>query len=66
MEAKIKELIYLGESYKYIVKTASGEEILIKRQINNIDEQNFEIGDAVYITWEAAHSTVLLANGVDE
>lgn len=66
LEAKITESIYLGESYKYIVKTSSDEEILIKRQINNIDEQNFKIGDTVYMTWRDENATVLLSNGVDE
>lgn len=66
LEAKVKETIYLGESYKYIVTTSTGQEILIKRQINNIDEQNFKIGDTVYITWEDANATVLMSNGIDE
>lgn len=65
LKAKIKESIYLGESYKYNVITSSGETFLVKKQINNIDEQQFKNGDVVYITWEDENAVVLLSDETD-
>lgn len=63
VQAKVKESIYLGESFKYMLETSFGETVTVKKQIDKIAEQIFENGDTVYMTWEAANAVVLLSNG---
>lgn len=65
VQAKVKESIYLGESFKYMLETSFGETVTVKKQIDKIAEQIFENGDTVYMTWEAANAVVLLSNGKD-
>lgn len=66
IEAKVAEMIYLGESYRYILKTETGEEVIVKKQIRYVDETIFHIGDTVYVTWEADNAVALPSNGETE
>lgn len=66
IEAKVAEMIYLGESYRYILKTGTGEEVIVKKQIRYVDETIFQIGDTVYVTWEADNAVALASNGEGE
>jgi putative spermidine/putrescine transport system ATP-binding protein len=59
MEAKVEKVVYLGESYRYILTTPSGETVLVKKQINLVNEEKFETGDIVYITWDQENAIVL-------
>src|SRR5699024_10228113 len=63
IEANVSEMIYLGESYRYILKTAVGEEVVVKKQIRYVDETVFQIGDTVYVTWEQDNAVALPSNG---
>jgi len=63
IEAKVSEMIYLGESYRYILKTAAGETVVVKKQIRYVDEKVFHIGDTVYVTWELDNAVALPSNG---
>lgn len=63
IEAKVSEMIYLGESYRYILKTAAGETVVVKKQIRYVDEKVFQIGDTVYVTWELDNAVALSSNG---
>ena len=66
IEATVSEMIYLGESYRYILKTATGEEVIVKKQIRYVDETVFQIGDTVYVTWEKENAVALPSNGEGE
>lgn len=66
IEAKVSEMIYLGESYRYILKTDAGEEVIVKKQIRFVDETIFQIGDTVYVTWEWENAVALPSNGEAE
>lgn len=63
IEAKVKEMIYLGESYRYILQTSTEEEVVVKKQIRYVDETVFQIGDTVYVTWEEENAVALPSNG---
>ncbi|HLQ70974.1 MAG TPA: ABC transporter ATP-binding protein [Bacillota bacterium] len=63
IKATVSEMIYLGESYRYILKTAVGEEVVVKKQIRYVDETVFQIGDTVYVTWEQDNAVALPSNG---
>ncbi|HLR02312.1 MAG TPA: ABC transporter ATP-binding protein [Virgibacillus sp.] len=63
IEAKVSEMIYLGESYRYILETAAGETVVVKKQIRYVDEKVFHIGDTVYVTWELDNAVALPSNG---
>lgn len=59
IKARVEELIYLGESYRFILKTEFDETILVKNQISLIDEQNYKVGDTAYITWTPQNAVIL-------
>ncbi|MFD1039373.1 hypothetical protein ACFQ3N_13360 [Virgibacillus byunsanensis] len=40
----------------------TGEEVVVKIQIHNIDEQIFEDGEKISITWEDENTIVLLSD----
>lgn len=62
IKAKIEDFIYLGESYQYILRTDFGETVLVKNQLNSIDEKTYNIDDSVYINWDI-QDTILLPSG---
>src|SRR5699024_5809762 len=63
IEATVSEMIYLGESYCYIIETAAGESVGVKKQIRYVDEKVFHIGDTVYVTWELDNAVALPSIG---
>lgn len=59
MEAKVVEAIFLGDNYKYKLKSETDEIITVKKQIHMVGEQMLAVGDKVFVTWEPENAIVL-------
>jgi putative spermidine/putrescine transport system ATP-binding protein len=59
LEVKVVESIFLGDKYHYKLKSATGDTVIVKKQITLIGEQNLEIGDTVYVTWKPENAIVI-------
>jgi putative spermidine/putrescine transport system ATP-binding protein len=62
---RVTDIVYLGRSRKYVVRTAAGQEVVSLQQARSGAEPGFEIGAAVLLRWRAEDATVLpdLAHG---
>jgi putative spermidine/putrescine transport system ATP-binding protein len=54
------DVIYLGRSRKYVIRTAAGAEVVCYQQARTSAELDFQLGSAVSIRWRAEDATVLL------
>jgi putative spermidine/putrescine transport system ATP-binding protein len=59
MEAQIVESIFVGDKYNYKLKSTAGDNIIVKKQITFIGEQNLQVGDRVYVTWKPENAIVV-------
>jgi putative spermidine/putrescine transport system ATP-binding protein len=56
----VVEVIYLGRSRKYVVRTAAGPEVVCYQQARSGTELGFNLGSMVSLRWCAEDATVLL------
>jgi putative spermidine/putrescine transport system ATP-binding protein len=56
---RVTELVYLGRSRKYVIRTDAGHEVVSLQQARSSGEAGFAIGTAVSLHWQAADATVL-------
>jgi putative spermidine/putrescine transport system ATP-binding protein len=59
---RITEVVYLGRSRKYVIRTDGGHEIVSFQQARSGSEPDFELGAAVSVSWRAEDATVLPAD----
>jgi putative spermidine/putrescine transport system ATP-binding protein len=55
----ITDVVYLGRSRKYVIRTDAGQEIVSFQQARSGSETGFELGAAVSMSWRAEDATVL-------
>jgi putative spermidine/putrescine transport system ATP-binding protein len=60
---RITDVVYLGRSRKYVVRTDAGHEVVSLQQARGGAEPGFEIGAAVSLRWQAEDATVLPDRG---
>lgn len=60
IQSRVKEIIYLGESNRYILE--GKEDIFVKEQISVINGDQLQVGDDVFIEWDPKNSIVLPEN----
>ena len=58
---RVTEIVYLGRSRKYVIRTGAGHEIVSLQQARGGGELGFELGAAVSLHWRAEDATVLPA-----
>jgi putative spermidine/putrescine transport system ATP-binding protein len=56
---RVTDVVYLGRSRKYVVRTAAGQEVVSLQQARSGAQPGFEIGEAVSLRWQAEDATVL-------
>ena len=56
---RIAEIVYLGQSRKYVVRTNCGADVVTVQQARSDGERDFDIGAAVCLNWRAEDATVL-------
>jgi putative spermidine/putrescine transport system ATP-binding protein len=56
---RVTDVVYLGRSRKYVVRTNAGQEVVSLQQARSGAEPGFEIGEAVSLRWQAEDATVL-------
>jgi putative spermidine/putrescine transport system ATP-binding protein len=56
---RVTDVVYLGRSRKYVVRTDSGQEVVSLHQARSGAESGFEIGAAVSLRWQAEDATIL-------
>jgi putative spermidine/putrescine transport system ATP-binding protein len=56
---RVTDVVYLGRSRKYVVRTRTGHEVVSLQQARSGSEPGFELGAAVSLHWQAADATVL-------
>ena len=56
---RVTELVYLGRSRKYVIRTDAGQEVVSLQQARSGAEPGIDIGTAVSLHWQAADATVL-------
>ena len=59
VEAKVTEIIYLGQSRKYVMKTARGTDVFMLEQAGLADRHSVALGDTLRLTWAPAESNAL-------
>ncbi|HEV2550252.1 MAG TPA: ABC transporter ATP-binding protein [Stellaceae bacterium] len=59
---RITEVVYLGRSRKYVIRTDAGQEIVSFQQARSGSEPDFELGAAVSMSWRAEDANVLPAD----
>jgi ABC-type Fe3+/spermidine/putrescine transport system ATPase subunit len=55
----VVEVIYLGRSRKYVIRTAAGPNVVSYQQARSGSEPGFDLGAAVSLRWRAEDATVL-------
>jgi putative spermidine/putrescine transport system ATP-binding protein len=56
---RVRDVIYLGNSRKYVIRTGAGHEVVSLQQARSGSEPGFELGAAVSLRWQAEDATVL-------
>jgi putative spermidine/putrescine transport system ATP-binding protein len=56
---RVRDVIYLGNSRKYVVRTGAGHEVVSLQQARSGSEPGFELGAAVSLCWLAEDATML-------
>jgi putative spermidine/putrescine transport system ATP-binding protein len=56
---RVTEVVYLGRSRKYVIRTDAGHEVVSLQQSRSAAEPGFAIGDAVALRWQAEDATAL-------
>jgi putative spermidine/putrescine transport system ATP-binding protein len=56
---RVVEVIYLGRSRKYVIRTDAGAEVVTLQQARSGAEPAFDVGDAIGLHWRAEDATVL-------
>ena len=56
---RVTEVVYLGRSRKYVVRTEAGHEVVSVQQARSGAEPGFEIGASVSLRWQAEDATIL-------
>ena len=59
---RVTEIVYLGRSRKYVIRTDAGQEIVSFQQARSGSEAEFELGTTVSMSWRAEDATVLPAD----
>src|SRR5262249_52753544 len=56
---RVTEVVYLGSSRKYVVRTDAGHDVISLQQVRSSGAFGFDIGAAVSLYWQAEDATVL-------
>ena len=56
---RVTDVVYLGRSRKYVIRTDAGQEVISVQQARSGAEPGYEIGSAVSLRWQAEDATVL-------
>jgi putative spermidine/putrescine transport system ATP-binding protein len=59
ISGRVTDVVYLGRSRKYVVRTDAGHEVVSLQQARSGAEPGFEIGAAVSLRWQAEDATIL-------
>jgi putative spermidine/putrescine transport system ATP-binding protein len=55
----VTDVVYLGRSRKYVIRTEAGQEVVSLQQARSGNEPGFEIGTRISLRWQAEDATVL-------
>jgi len=55
----VSEVVYLGRSRKYVVRTDTGHEVICLQQASSGSEPGFELGASVSLSWRAEDASLL-------
>ena len=56
---RVTDVVYLGRSRKYVIRTDTGQEVISLQQARSGAEPGYEVGSAVSLRWQAEDATVL-------
>ncbi len=59
VDGRVTDIVYLGRSRKYVIRTTAGQEVVSLQQSRSGAERGFGVGDAVSLRWQAEDATLL-------
>jgi putative spermidine/putrescine transport system ATP-binding protein len=62
VEGKVKDVIYLGQLRKYVVRLRGGQDVTFLQQAHDADRSNLSTGKEIRLTWHALEANVLVDN----
>jgi spermidine/putrescine transport system ATP-binding protein len=66
IRGRVNEVVYLGTSTQYAVRTAEGAELLVFLQNASDSEDIADRGEDVWLSWRPEHSLALVTTAVTE
>jgi putative spermidine/putrescine transport system ATP-binding protein len=59
LKGRVTEVIYLGQSRKYVLRMPCGAEVVVLEQARGADRTNAAAGDELTLTWSGREANAL-------